>query len=40
MSHTVGITEPVGRPASPSARALLQQLRAVAAEMREYVTVT
>jgi DNA-binding transcriptional LysR family regulator len=34
MSHTVGITQSAQRPASPSARALLGHLGAVAAEMR------
>ena len=33
VSYTVGISHPVGRSASPSAAALLQELRNVAAEM-------
>lgn len=34
MSHTVGVTRPAQRPASPSTRALLGHLHAVAAQMR------
>lgn len=33
MSHTVGVTRPAGRPVGPAARALLDHLEAVAAEM-------
>jgi DNA-binding transcriptional LysR family regulator len=38
MSHTVGLTLPADRSASPSAAALLGRLQAVAAEMRKSVS--